>query len=135
MNSNQFDNNDNIGRDRSATFGMGQDNNFPIGNNDKGPGSQNFEQYLSKYEYLRLIYENEGISQQSLLLFRRLSRSFHDADPTLSNLPILKEMINVCKKLMLNDFEILIWAIYLKETMMDRNDFIDYLSTSAMFVK
>ena len=38
-------------------------------------------------------------------------------------------------KLMLNDFEILIWAIYLKETIMDRNDFIDYLSTSAMFVK
>jgi hypothetical protein len=38
-------------------------------------------------------------------------------------------------KLMLNDFEILIWAIYLKETVMNRNDFIDYLSTSAMFVK
>lgn len=36
---------------------------------------------------------------------------------------------------MLNDFEILIWAIYLKETVMNRNDFIDYLSTSAMFVK
>lgn len=36
---------------------------------------------------------------------------------------------------MLNDFEILIWAIYLKETILNRNDFIDYLSTSALFVK
>ena len=97
MNSNHYDNNDNMGRDRSATFGMGHDNNFAVGNNDKGGNSQNYESYLSKYEYLRLNYENEGISQQSLLLLRRLSKSFHEGDPTLSNEPILKEMINVCK--------------------------------------
>ena len=36
---------------------------------------------------------------------------------------------------MLNDFEIMIWAIYLKETAKNMNDFIDYLDISALFVK
>jgi hypothetical protein len=130
--NNHFDSN--LGRDRSATFGVGE-NSFSLGNNDNDPQGQNFESYLSRYEYLRLNYENEGISQQSLILLRRLSQSFHEKDPTLSNLPILKEMINVCKKLMFNDFEILIWAIYLKETLMNREDLVAYLSTSGMFVK
>lgn len=140
MNSNHFGNTENIGRDRSATFGMQNENSFIVANHNSSSGegnnpTSNFETYLSKYEFLRLNYENEGISQQSLLLLRRLSKGFHDEDPTLSNLPILKEMINVCKKLMLNDFEIMIWAIYLKETIMNRNDFLDYLDISAMFVK
>jgi hypothetical protein len=95
----------------------------------------NFETFLIKYESLRMNYENEGISQHSLLLLRRLSQTFHDTDPCLSNLPILKAMIQVCKKLMLNDFEILIWAIYLKETACNREDFMEYLDTSALFVK
>ena len=95
----------------------------------------NFETFLIKYESLRLSYENEGISQQSLLLLRRLSQLFHQENLSLSNLPILKSMIGVCKKLMLNDFEILIWAIYLKETAYNRHDFIEYLDTSALFVK
>lgn len=107
-------------RDRSCTFGN---------------QSESFETYLSKYEYLRLSYENEGISQQSLLLLRRLSKTFHEEDSSLSNMPILKSMIAVCTKLMLNDFEIMIWAIYLKETALNRNDFIEYLDTSALFVK
>jgi len=135
MNSNNFDLSDNPGRDRAATFGMNPDNILSTQNNEPEYSFQKFENYLTKYEYLRLNYENEGISQESLLLLKRLSKSFHDSDPTLASLPILKEMILVCKKLMLNDFEILIWAIYLKETLFNRNDFIEYLSTSALFVK
>jgi hypothetical protein len=95
----------------------------------------NFETFLEKYESLRMNYESEGISQQSLMLLRRLSHSFHEDDPSLCHLPILKAMIQVCKKLMLNDFEIMIWAIYLKETAFNRPDFIEYLDTSALFVK
>lgn len=95
MSNNQFTNNDASGRDRSNTFGMQPENNFVGANNEEGNASQNFETYLSKYEFLRLNYENEGISQQSLLLLRRLSKSFHDYDITLSNLPILKEMVLV----------------------------------------
>lgn len=140
MNSNQFSNADNIGRDRSATFGIQNEDNYMISNQNRvseehANKTSNFETYLSKYEFLRLNYENEGISQQSLLLLRRLSKSFHDEDPSLCNLPILKEMIGVCKRLMLNDFEIMIWSIYLKETIMNRSDFIEYLDISAMFVK
>lgn len=36
---------------------------------------------------------------------------------------------------MLNDFEIMIWAIYLKETAKNMSDFIEYLDISALFVK
>jgi hypothetical protein len=97
MTSNQYVNPDTIGRDRSATFGMAEGNNFSSANNENETQTQNFESYLSKYEYLRLSYENEGISQQSLLLLRRLSKGFHEQDPGLANFPILKEMINVCK--------------------------------------
>jgi len=128
------------GRERSATFGMQNENNFNINNHLQSSNQQNnqptnFETFLSKYEFLRLNYENEGISQQALLMLRRLAKGFHEADPSLCNLPILKAMINVCKKLMLNDFEIMIWAIYLKETAFNRPDFIEYLDISAMFVK
>lgn len=131
---------ENNGRDRSATFGMSNDNGFMMDHhidpqNQRGSQPNNYEAYLSKYEFLRLNYENEGISQQSLLLLRRLSKTFHDEDPNLTNLPVLKAMITVCKKLMLNDFEILIWAIYLKETAIGRKDLIEYLDISAMFVK
>jgi len=140
MNYHQTGSVDNNGRDRSATFGMQNDTIFINDRSGHQPSPStgqpnNYEAYLSKYEYLRLKYENEGISQQSLLLLRRLSKIFHTQDSELTNLPVLKSMISVWKKLMLNDFEILIWAIYLKETALNRDDLIDYLDVSAMFVK
>lgn len=140
MNPNMQNEADISGRDRSATFGMQNDSHYTTSNQHQEQSQGNnqassFEEFLTKYEFLRLNYENEGISQQSLLLLRRLSKTFHDETPELCNQPILKAMITVCKKLMLNDFEIMIWSIYLKETASHRPDFIDYLDVSAMFVK
>lgn len=85
------DSNEVYGRERSATFGVQNEKydkvdypGFSLANQatNQNPIS-NYEQYLSKYEFLRLNYENEGISQQSLLLLRRLSNSFHTEDPSL----------------------------------------------------
>ena len=105
MNPINKDSNEVYGRERSATFGVQNEkyekadfSGFSLNNVATNQNQiLNYEQYLSKYEFLRLNYENEGISQQSLLLLRRLSNSFHIEDPTLSNLPILKSMITVCK--------------------------------------
>lgn len=140
MNLTDHDNHDFERREPFATFGTPNDNHFNISSCFQTPNKQmnmskSFESFLTKYELLRLKYENEGISQQGLITLRRLAKAFREADPSICNLPILKTMINVCKMLMLNDFEIMIWAIYIKETAFSRPDFIEYLDVSAMFVK
>lgn len=71
------------------------------------------EALLEEYEKMRIKYEPEGVSQNSLILLRRTSKQQHEEDPSLIGLPILKEMIQICNKLFLNDLEILVWNIQL----------------------
>mmetsp|Transcript_426 Transcript_426/g.398 ORF Transcript_426/g.398 Transcript_426/m.398 type:complete len:355 (+) Transcript_426:62-1126(+) len=103
------------------------------------PDRNRVDGFLNQYETLRLDYEQEGISQPSILLLQRKAKEINN-DPRYPNIdqaPVLRELLNISKTLMLNDFEIIVWMIWLKLLgCPDEEDkIIDYLQIIALFVK
>lgn len=86
------------------------------GQEDTDVKKKGVEGYLEEYEKLRLEYEQEGMSQSSILLLQRIA-SYINKNPVYPNIdqtPVLKELLEISKKLMFNDFEVIVWMIWLK---------------------
>ena len=94
---------------------------------------------LKEYENLRLQYQSEGISQSSILLMQRMAREINSDESyqSVDQLPILKELLNISTTLMFNDFEIIIWMIWLRMLTLpeDENMLVDFIQMMALFVK
>jgi len=97
------------------------------------------ESYLEEYEKLRLEYEQDGMSQSSILLLQRMANTINSNPryPNIDQTPVLKELLDISKKLMLNDFEVIVWMIWLKLVELPESEekVIDFLQIISLFVK
>lgn len=97
------------------------------------------EGYLEEYEKLRLEYEQEGMSQSSILLLQRIASNINKNPeyPNIDQTPVLKELLEIAKKLMFNDFEVIVWMIWLKlvDFPSEENKVMDFLQIIALCVK
>ena len=72
----------------------------PIAGSDEiDTEKKGFEYYLDEYEKLRLSYENEGVSQSSIILLQRMANEVN-SNPSyveIYQIPILQELLNISK--------------------------------------
>ena len=93
--------------------------------------------YLKDYNKLRGIYEEERMNYQAHLYLRRIA---HDLTKKLSYLyqyPFLQYLTNACKMMMLNEFEIIAWALWLDALDLkdDESTIEEKVIYTALFVK
>lgn len=75
---------------------------------------------LSNFEKLQEAYNKEGVSQENMLILRRIA-----ANPNVpldyKNRPLLRFLTQVSKELMLNKLELVMWAMYLDKIVWSDN--------------
>lgn len=93
---------------------------------------------LKVYNELKTVYEEEGVNQITHQFLNRISKKKIQENPGLNKTPLMQYMSNACKIMMLNEFEIAAWAVWLDTFQLnDDSDFNveDYILNTAFYIK
>jgi hypothetical protein len=93
---------------------------------------------LKKYNELKTIYEDEGINQQTHQFLLRISKKKIKDNINLNQYPLVQYLSNACKIMMLNEFEISAWAVWLDCFGLDDDleySVEDYIMNTAFYIK
>ncbi|CAI2385509.1 unnamed protein product [Moneuplotes crassus] len=93
---------------------------------------------LKTYVRLKTIYEDEGMTQRTHQFLIRITKKKLDENKELNKYPLMQYLTNACKILMLNEYEICHWAVWLDEHELDsHSDFSveDFVFNTAFCVK
>ena len=93
---------------------------------------------LKKYNDLKTIYEDEWVNQVTHQFLNRMSQQKINDNPQLNKYPLMQYLSNAWKVMMMTEFEIATWAVYLDDYKLDENTTFtveDYIMNTAFFVK
>jgi hypothetical protein len=93
---------------------------------------------LKIYNELKTEYEEEGVNQITHQFLNRISHKKLSENPNLSKTPLMQYMSNACKIIMLNEFEISAWAVWLDEINLEGDkDYTveDKIMCTAFYIK
>lgn len=109
---------------------------------NKMEGSRLFtEEALSNlkiYNELKTIYEDEWVNQITHQFLSRISQQKIIESPQLNKFPLMQYLSNAWKIMMMTEFEIASWAVYLDEfTLDDSTSYTveDYIMNTAFYIK
>ena len=69
--------------------------------------------HVKIYNELKTEYEEEQVNQHTHLCLSRISKKKLQDNPNLNKQPLLQLLSNACKVMMLTEFEIAAWAVWL----------------------
>jgi hypothetical protein len=133
-----------IKRKRSTPNDKNSDSKRPKFDEEEGKieGSKLFTEEalanLKIYNELKTIYEQEGVNQITHQFLKRISHKKISENPGLNKTPLMQYLSNSCKIMMLNEFEISAWAVWLDSFKLnDDLDFTveDYILCTAFYIK
>ena len=75
------------------------------------------------------------MTQTTMLFLRRMARSMTGRNDELRKLPILQYLSNVCKVIMLNEYEIAVWHTFVKRLSFNVKSVENLLLSSAYLTK
>lgn len=75
--------------------------------------SQHHQNKFIEYNRMKNIYEEERMNQQMLIYLRRIAHDKTQQLPHLAQYPLLQYLCNACKMMLLNEYEIIAWALWL----------------------
>mmetsp|Transcript_17785 Transcript_17785/g.17487 ORF Transcript_17785/g.17487 Transcript_17785/m.17487 type:complete len:216 (-) Transcript_17785:542-1189(-) len=86
---------------------------------------------------MKRVYEDERVTQQSHLYLRRMAHETTQRMPALALYPLLQFLVNASKIMMLNEYEIITWALWLDDIPLIDDEFTVEEKTlfSALYVK
>lgn len=99
--------------------------------------AQRNQQLLQEYNNMRNIFEEERVNQQSHLYLRRIAHDKSHQFPHLAKYPLLQYLWNACKIMMLNEYEIVAWALWIDSIPLEDDEYTIEEKTlfTALFVK
>ena len=109
---------------------------------NKVEGSRLFtEEALSNlkiYNELKTIYEEECVNQITHQFLNRISQQKMVETPHLNKFPLMQYLSNAWKIMMMTEFEISTWAVYLDDCVLDESASFtveDYILNTAFYIK
>ena len=95
------------------------------------------QQLIQEYNKLKRVYEEERVNQQSHLYLRRIAHDKAKQMPNFGKYPLLQYLTNAAKIMMLNEYEIIAWALWLDNIPLEEDDYTLEEKTlfTALYVK
>lgn len=93
---------------------------------------------LKIYNELKTEYEEEGVNQLTHQFLSRISKKKIRENAQLNKTPLMQYLSNACKIMMLNEFEISAWAVWLDSFKLDDDpdyNVEDYILNTAFYIK
>jgi len=99
--------------------------------------NKNSQANLIEYNKMKNIYEEERMNQQSHLYIRRIAHDKNKQLPYLIKYPLLQYLCNASKIMMLNEYEIIAWSLWLDNIKLEDDEYTveEKILFTAFFVK
>ena len=119
----------------SNTSNLERDQDFPEEN--KGGVTHQNQQLIKEYNNMKRVYEEERVNQQSHLYLRRIAHDKTKQNPEMAKYPFLHYLVNASKIMMLNEYEIIAWALWLDSISLEDDEYTLEEKTlfTALYVK